>query len=41
MLTLFTTPVVYVVLDKLRHRVSLRRRRPKAAPVPGALPERA
>jgi multidrug efflux pump len=36
MLTLFTTPVVYVALDKLRHRVSLRRRRPQAAPVPAA-----
>jgi multidrug efflux pump subunit AcrB len=41
MLTLFTTPVVYVTLDKLRHRVSFRRRRPKAVPAPGALPERA
>jgi len=44
MLTLFTTPVVYVALDKLRHRVSLRRRRSAPAPLPtppGALPERA
>jgi len=40
MLTLFTTPVVYVTLDRLRHRFSLRRRH-AAAPVPGALPERA
>ena len=41
MLTLFTTPVVYVALDKLRHRVSFRRRRPQAAPAPAALPGRA
>ena len=41
MLTLFTTPVVYVALDKLRHRVSLRRRGPATVPAPAALPERA
>ncbi len=39
MLTLFTTPVVYVFLDKLRHRVRFRRRVPAAAPV-AALPGR-
>ena len=41
MLTLFTTPVVYVTLDRLRHRVSLRGRRRAPAPIPAALPERA
>jgi multidrug efflux pump subunit AcrB len=41
MLTLFTTPVVYVALDKLRHRVSFRRRRKAGVPIPAAVPERA
>jgi hydrophobe/amphiphile efflux-1 (HAE1) family protein len=40
LLTLFTTPVVYLTLDKVSHRFALRRRRP-AAPVPAAFPERA
>jgi hydrophobe/amphiphile efflux-1 (HAE1) family protein len=39
LLTLFTTPVVYVFLDKLRHRASFRRRVAVPAPV-AALPER-
>jgi hydrophobe/amphiphile efflux-1 (HAE1) family protein len=40
MLTLFTTPVVYVTLDRLRHRVAFRRRS-LAVPLPSPLPERA
>jgi multidrug efflux pump len=40
MLTLFTTPVVYVTLDRMRHRVAFRRRS-AAVPGPAALPERA
>ncbi|MER2267869.1 efflux RND transporter permease subunit [Methylobacterium oxalidis] len=35
-LTLYTTPVVYLYLDRMRHRVLARRRRPGAAPLPAA-----
>jgi hypothetical protein len=35
MLTLYTTPVVYLVLDQLRQRWAVRRRRAKNLPAPG------
>ncbi|GEP02743.1 efflux RND transporter permease subunit [Methylobacterium oxalidis] len=35
-LTLYTTPVVYLYLDRMRHRVLARRRRPGTAPLPAA-----
>ena len=39
-LTLYTTPVVYLALDSMRHRFNARRRRrsPKATPPPGGSP---
>ncbi len=36
LLTLYTTPVVYLVMEKLRARIAGRRRRPAAAGVPEA-----
>jgi len=35
MLTLYTTPVIYLALDQLRQRWALRRRRAGNLPAPG------
>jgi predicted RND superfamily exporter protein len=40
MLTLYTTPVVYLVRDQLRQRWAVHRRRAKNLPAPGWLPRR-